>query len=357
MILIGTDEGIYRWTEGNNWPVFHSLQGRKIVGLASAGGGTLAALDKSGKVFETSNNGQDWRNLPTPDGSGAISTIAVGGTNPSILLTSVNLGFYRRNLGQLPPTIPTLERMMTAAPVLLNRAKSLVGGKSKGGTATASAPSKKSNSLNGWVKLFAPKVNGSPAITSLVASTTAWFMNVAGQGLFRSVDQGATWARVESLPTLVTTLREVPGKPGSLVAATSDGVKASNDGGVTWADSSPGLDGVKYVSAIEICPDEPSYILAGAAPSSPTSPTLAPTEGYGLFESKDSGKTWARVLRSFPEKMHADAIVDIRFDPAAPSHAVAAFASGEMHMTLTGGDYWQPFARAIGPVRVLCPIA
>ena len=32
MILIGTEDGIYRWFEGASWPVFHSLQGRRVVG-------------------------------------------------------------------------------------------------------------------------------------------------------------------------------------------------------------------------------------------------------------------------------------------------------------------------------------
>ena len=46
MILIGTDEGIYRWFEGCGWPIFHSLQDRAIVGLASPGAGLLAAIDR-----------------------------------------------------------------------------------------------------------------------------------------------------------------------------------------------------------------------------------------------------------------------------------------------------------------------
>ncbi|MEJ7640295.1 MAG: hypothetical protein WKF75_20595 [Singulisphaera sp.] len=68
MILIGTDEGIYRWYEGNPWPIFHSLQGRAVVGLAAPGGGVLAAVDGGGRVVESVDNGMQWRTIPLPEG-------------------------------------------------------------------------------------------------------------------------------------------------------------------------------------------------------------------------------------------------------------------------------------------------
>ena len=93
-------------------------------------------------------------------------------------------------------------------------------------------------------------------------------------------------------------------------------------------------------------------------PRSADAPKAVPRDGlgYGLYESKDSGETWARVLRSFPENPHFDAIADIRFDPAEPTHAAVAFESGEMWISLNGGDYWQPFARDIRSARVLCGV-
>ncbi len=42
MMLIGTDDGIYRWFEGAPWPVFHALQGKSIANLALAQGGGVA---------------------------------------------------------------------------------------------------------------------------------------------------------------------------------------------------------------------------------------------------------------------------------------------------------------------------
>jgi hypothetical protein len=348
MLLIGTDEGIYRWTEGNNWPVFHSLQDRAVVGLASPGAGFLAALDATGTVWESGNNGQTWREVILPDGLGRPSAIAVGGSPASILLAGPGLGHYRRMMGSPPRTGSPIDFVRQATPVIIDRARSIVAGK-KGASATAVSPSKRTANLNGWTKLGAPKVATTPTISVVAATPGAWFTAVSGEGLWRSSDEGTNWSRCEGLPLSVQAVRAVMGQPGQLYAATSEGVQFSADGGKSWEDRSKGLESARFVRTIEVCPDEPNYLLAGAAPA-------ATGGGYGLYESKDAGKTWARVLRSFPENMQNDAIVDIRFDPAQPTHAAAAFESGEMWMTLTGGDYWQPFARDIRAARVLCGI-
>jgi hypothetical protein len=94
MILIGTDEGIYRWIEGAGWPVFHSLQGRAIVSLASPGAGMLAAIDKPGQILESVNNGQDWEVIPAPgpDASASPALLAVWGDPQLLVLATKTLG-------------------------------------------------------------------------------------------------------------------------------------------------------------------------------------------------------------------------------------------------------------------------
>jgi hypothetical protein len=88
MILIGTDEGIYRWYEGISWPIFHSLQGRSVVGLAAPGGGVLAAVDGGGRVLESVDNGMQWRTIPLPEGAGRPSSLAVWGTPSAFVLAT-----------------------------------------------------------------------------------------------------------------------------------------------------------------------------------------------------------------------------------------------------------------------------
>jgi hypothetical protein len=356
MLLIGTDEGIYRWTEGNNWPVFHGLQDRVVVGLATPGGGFLAALDNVGRVWESGNNGLSWREVPKPDGAGRPSAIAVGGTPASIVMAGGGLELYRRMMGTPVRGLSTIDFARQAAPVLMQRAQSLIN-RNKGGAATAVLPPKRSPNLHGWTKLGTPKLE-QPALSfeirSLTATPDALFAVVSVDGLWRTSDAGTTWIRPTNLPADVHTLRAVPTKREQLYAATGDGVWFSGDGGETWEDRSTGLEAVKHVRTIEVCPDEPTYLLAGASPH----PKDAARDGlgYGLYESKDAGMTWSRVLRSFPENIHLDAIADIRFDPTEPNNAAVAFESGEMWITLNGGDYWQPFARGIRSARVLCGV-
>src|SRR5437868_9876488 len=98
MILIGTDEGIYRWFDGCGWPIFHSLQDRAIVSLASPGAGLVAAIDRDGQVFESVNNGQDWQAIPgpTPEGAGTPALLAIWGEPSTIVLATKPLGLYHR---------------------------------------------------------------------------------------------------------------------------------------------------------------------------------------------------------------------------------------------------------------------
>ena len=134
-------------------------------------------------------------------------------------------------------------------------------------------------------------------------------------------------------------------------AATADGVHFSLDGGSTWEDRSKGLESVRVIRAVDVRPDDTKVLLAAA-----NSQVDAATQGDALYESGDGGKSWTKVVRSFPEKPPIDRIVDIRYDPSYPDNTAVAFASGELWMTRNAGIYWQPFARQIREARALCPV-
>ncbi len=365
MILIGTDDGIYRWFEGSGWPVFHGLQGRSVVGLASPGAGVIAAVERSGDVYESVDNGISWRHLPMPSGSGRPSAIAFDGMPPSLVVAVKPLNLYRRGVGAIVPRARSAPAATAGfAPKLVHQARGLA----ERGTALIApgrpkAPhSAEAVRMAGWAPLtapHAPRAAVQPEVRSIATVPGAWLAAVSGAGLWKSVDFGRSWTQCPSLPVEVFALRTVPGRPGHVWAATHDGCRLSTDAGQTWEDRSAGLENVRHVQALEVKPDAPDTLLVGAAPAGPKS-GAAPREGlnFGLYESSNGGKSWAQVVKkNFPEDVEYDTISDIRYDPSAPDNVVVALGSGELWVTRNGGAYWGPLARQIRAARVLCAVA
>src|SRR5690606_20557856 len=115
-----------------------------------------------------------------------------------------------------------------------------------------------------------------------------------------------SWSPCPGLPAEVFALR---GAGDRLVAATADGLARSADGGRTW-DPAGDLPGARHVRALDIRPDDPKYLLAGAAPGPAATATddgagtpRPPGLGFRLFESRDGGTSWAAVRRGFPDAL------------------------------------------------------
>jgi photosystem II stability/assembly factor-like uncharacterized protein len=228
------------------------------------------------------------------------------------------------------------------------------------GAATLLAPARRtaaaaSNAPAVWSALGKPDVargttagaTGCRALHCGEGDPAPWFAAITGAGLWRSRDAGTIWQQCPGLPDEVLALRPVPGKPGCVVAATTEGCRYSTDDGQSWEDRSTGLEQGCRVTAIEVKPDNPDTLLAGTAPAA--SGVLA------LHESTNGGKAWTQVRRGFPEACQGDVISDIRYDPAALDNVVVALSSGELWLSRFDRAYWCPIARQIRTARVLCP--
>ena len=380
MILIGTDEGIYRWIEGAGWPVYHSLQDRTIVGLTSLRAGVLVALDRKGVVLESEDTGLSWRVLPLPKAATSATSVTAWGSPATIVLATKPLNLYQRSIGAKSPSASAFLVPGGAGmgPAVLSRARGMAQVATERFVPSKYAHTSDANilALVGWTPLTPPPV-GKDTVASrergLVVSQTeirslailagepaTLFASVGGSGLWASDDGGQSWTKCEGMPTEVFGVRPVPGRPGHAWAATQDGARLTTDGGKTWEDRSAGLESFRHVRAIEVKPDAPDTLLAGCAPAlGMNSATAASPEGlnFGLFESTNGGKSWSQVKKNFPESFGSDTISDIRFDPAEPDRTLVALGSGEIWATRNGGAYWGPLARQIRAARVLCAIS
>jgi photosystem II stability/assembly factor-like uncharacterized protein len=367
MILIGTDEGIYRWFDGNPWPIFHGLQDRSIAALTAGGGGFVGAVDAAGRILESLDNGMTWRSLPLPDGLDRASAIAAIATPATLVVAARPLGLFARLAGTSTQTRRgALDLARDLGPMIVRRARSL-----RGGPAVVEAPRRGKSAQGqaavvavdpkGWTRLGLSDSAGAgvrPSVRALAVGATAAdpiFAAVDGAGLWASRDSGSTWARCAGLPAgEVYAVRTSPKTPGLVVAGTAAGCWVSTDSGATWEDRSGGLGDALHVRSLEVHPDDPKSLLAGAA-SGPFDGKAVPREslGFKLYESSDGGKSWAHVKRGMIEDLEYDTIADIRFDPAEPRNIVVALGSGELRVSRNGGEYWSPLARQIKAVRAL----
>jgi photosystem II stability/assembly factor-like uncharacterized protein len=165
--------------------------------------------------------------------------------------------------------------------------------------------------------------------------------------LYRSFDRGDTWTAISpdltSSPEqgdvpfgTITTLSESPKAFGTIYAGTDEGkVWGTRDGGLTWADLSPGLAANRWATrVVASAHDEATVYVA--------------QNGYRnddfaayLFKSTDFGKTWVSLAHALP----AEPVNTVREDPRAShllyvgtdSGAFVSLDSGRSFTVLTGG--------------------
>jgi len=313
MIYLGTDSGLYRWTSHASWPIFHSLQGTRVRTVLSGGEGRLTVADDAGRLLETTTNGTSWNAVDLPVGVTTPSAFAIGGTPLTMLMATRPQGLFARAHGTSWWTKLTLPELPASAKETYVSAMGVTGG-----------------------------------------SQPAMLIAFADSGLYRSTDGARTWTRLEGVPSDIRTIRS----SGETVAiATDKGVWTSTDNGETFAEPGKGMEDAPSVYALDVAPGDPKWMLAGAAAGSPVkSQAGVRPEGFkfGLFETKDGGKTWARVVkRGLPALVPFDTISDIRFDPANSDNILLAQGSGECWLTQNGGDYWVVLARTIDSARSL----
>ena len=112
------------------------------------------------------------------------------------------------------------------------------------------------------------------------------YVSVLGVGLFSSVNGGDSWQQIGTgIPALAQTLSlEIdPSNRLRLLAATVEGLHLSNDGGVTWSDTSLQT----LVSDIDVDPADPNVIFATVLAGQ-------------IFKSIDGGATFNPLPISVP---------------------------------------------------------
>jgi photosystem II stability/assembly factor-like uncharacterized protein len=164
------------------------------------------------------------------------------------------------------------------------------------------------------------------AVTGVPGDPRLFYFGAAAGGVWKTTDAGATWTPIfDGQPA---------SSIGAIAVASSDhrviyvgtgegalrgnitygnGVYKSVDGGKSWAHV--GLSDTRQIGALIVDPNDPDIVMVAAIGHA-----FGPNAERGVFRTTDGGKTWKKVLY---KDDHTGAI-DVTFDPTNPSIVYAA---------------------------------
>ena len=167
-------------------------------------------------------------------------------------------------------------------------------------------------------------------VTSILAQPGRLFASL-NNGLTSSADGGATWApEVEVLPLTgseqVFLITSATGAPQSILAASSGPIFKSSDGGDTWS---------QVVTGVPANSSASNLLFAASNPSIAYGAFTGPTSSLGLYQSTDSGNSWAPVNANLSSSPMLLLAVD-------PTNANTVYGSGSASLlkSTDGGVTW-----------------
>lgn len=162
------------------------------------------------------------------------------------------------------------------------------------------------------------------AINQIEPGAGPVFPHPVPYGLFKSVDAGATWTRVQTdFPSelFIYDLSIDPQSPMTLYVGTNNGVFVSKDGGSHWTPVNNGLEGT-LVRNISIDRTNPTRLYA--------------VTELGVFRSANGGSQWESINTGLPATRVHRVVID-------PSSSTTLYVGTErgLYKSTNAGQHWQ----------------
>jgi photosystem II stability/assembly factor-like uncharacterized protein len=165
------------------------------------------------------------------------------------------------------------------------------------------------------------------------------YVGTIGEGLFRSVDSGATFTRACDGMFVECHIRALvvhPRDPRLLFVGTEQGLFRSRDGADHWERVDSPLNGLQIWSLL-LVPRASDLILAGTCPSR-------------LFRSEDGGCTWTEsavgMLQECPRIMHTR-VTTLAADLEEPNTLWAGVEIDGLYRSQDAGRTWQATGKGL----------
>ncbi|MFN8547346.1 MAG: T9SS type A sorting domain-containing protein [Candidatus Eisenbacteria bacterium] len=177
-----------------------------------------------------------------------------------------------------------------------------------------------------WTQAGPTNVGGRITAVASVPGGATVFVGSADAGVFRSLDSGATWTPVMDATGIASigAIALDPSSPSTVYVGTGEanasgdsfageGLFRSTDNGDSW--ESLGLTGTRHIGRVVVDPSDPARIYVAAAGA-----LFSKNQERGIYRSTDGGLNWERTLFL----SDSTAAIDVAIDPATPSRLYAA---------------------------------
>jgi photosystem II stability/assembly factor-like uncharacterized protein len=217
-----------------------------------------------------------------------------------------------------------------------------------------------------WREIGPTRAGRARALAGVPSQPNVFYIGFDNGGVWRSSDYGSTWTPIFD--------HEATGSIGAIAVAsdpkviyvgtgagiirpdlaTGNGVYKSVDGGATWTQL--GLADTKMIAMIDVSPRDPNRLFVAALGH-----PYGPNAERGIFRSTDGGKTFEKVLY----KDEYTSGNDVRIDPNNPQIVYAALwqqqqsfiegggfggTSGGIFKSTDGGTKWKQLTQGLPQV-------
>ena len=294
---------------------------------------------EAGGFFKSTDGGRTWRESEQLKGDG-IHSLTQASKNPDLLLAGTNRGIWRStNGGDRWELLDT-----KATPGLINVESLAVDPRDANViyAGTWYLPYKTTDGGQTWSITKTGIIDDSDIFAiEIDYSNPDHVIASACSGIYETRNAGATWRKVNGIPSQSRRTRAIlqnPGRPDTIYAGTTEGFWMSTNGGADWKVTTSRQ--IFEVNSIAVHPTNPDTVYIG-------------TNNYGVMVSHDGGRNFAPSNGGYSGR-RAYAVVPDREKPGRVYATTinTATGGGYFYVSNDAGETWQLSARNM-PARLI----
>ena len=296
--------------------------------------GVWSIESNGGGVYKSSDHGKTWKSLTGIEGK-SVRALGVAPSDPKVIGVGALDGVYRsKDAGA------TWERISPASSGEIRNVESIAFDPKSVDTVyvgTWHLPWKTSDGGKTWTNIKQGIIDDSDVFSIIVDHNNPAIVYVSAcSGIYKSESAGNLFKKVQGIPFAARrtrVLQQDPANANVIYAGTTEGLWKTTDSGATWARvSSPNL----IVNDVVVNPKEPNTVLLA-------------TDRTGVMMSKEAGVNLRASNRGFSHRQVSSVVVDASDSSQMYTALINNRELGGVFVSKDAGQTWWAMNTGMGP--------